>query len=260
MSASAPARPGGRRRVRAPGVPALSAVAVGGVVAGAASLDFAPSGTDPTCGPSAPITVKLKGHGRKAGKCKIVALAKSTTKPRRIDKDTLTLTCSPTGGGQATAEAPAVEQALDIDAEGSRLRLGDHVVEEVADLEVGLIADRHAVREADAARTGPVGDGREEAGEGVPPRAAQVPQGDHRREGEPAQEEAPHPLAPSPIALPPAGRGGNDSPHVLSASGRISGKRITSRIDCRSAISIVKRSMPTPMPAAGGMACSRART
>src|SRR6185312_257099 len=51
-----------------------------------------------------------------------------------------------------------------------------------------------------------------------------------------------------------------DSHHSPVASGRISGKRITSRIDCRSAISIVSRSMPMPIPAAGGMACSRART
>ena len=41
MSASEPARPGGRGHGRAPGGPVLSAVAVGGVVAGAAALDFA---------------------------------------------------------------------------------------------------------------------------------------------------------------------------------------------------------------------------
>src|SRR3954447_9518687 len=44
------------------------------------------------------------------------------------------------------------------------------------------------------------------------------------------------------------------------ASGRIRGNRITSRIDCRSVSSMVRRSIPMPMPAAGGIACSRART
>jgi len=47
---------------------------------------------------------------------------------------------------------------------------------------------------------------------------------------------------------------------VHSASGRSSGNKITSRIDCRSVITIASRSMPIPLPAAGGMACSRART
>jgi len=64
----------------------------------AAALNFTPTGDTPSCGPSAPITVKLKGHGKKTGKCKIVSLGKSATSPKRIDKDTLMLECSPTGG------------------------------------------------------------------------------------------------------------------------------------------------------------------
>ena len=64
----------------------------------AAALKFAPTGDAPSCGASVPITVKTKGHGKRAGKCKIVAMAKSTTSPKRVDKDILTLVCSPGGG------------------------------------------------------------------------------------------------------------------------------------------------------------------
>ena len=43
-------------------------------------------------------------------------------------------------------------------------------------------------------------------------------------------------------------------------SGRSRGNRITSRIDFLSVSSITSRSMPTPRPPAGGIACRRART
>jgi hypothetical protein len=61
----------------------------------AAALKFAPTGDTPQCGPSAALTVKLKGHGHKAGMCKLVAMAKSATSPKRVDKDVLTLVCNP---------------------------------------------------------------------------------------------------------------------------------------------------------------------
>ena len=54
---------------------------------------------------------------------------------------------------------------------------------------------------------------------------------------------------------PPATAGGADSDCVSSRfrSGRRCGNRITSRIDCLFVSSIVKRSMPIPIPAAGGI-------
>jgi hypothetical protein len=60
--------------------------------------------------------------------------------------------------GEAAAEAGAVEQPLDVDAERLGAWIGDHVVEEVADLEVDLVAERHPVAEADAVGGGAVDD------------------------------------------------------------------------------------------------------
>lgn len=42
-------------------------------------------------------------------------------------------------------------------------------------------------------------------------------------------------------------------------SGRMCGKRMTSRMECLLVMSIVRRSTPMPMPAAGGMPYERAR-
>ena len=65
----------------------------------AGALKFAPTGDGLSCGASVPITVKTKRHGKKAGKCTIVATAKSATAPRRADADKLTLICMPGGQG-----------------------------------------------------------------------------------------------------------------------------------------------------------------
>src|SRR5439155_126735 len=62
---------------------------------GTSSLKFLPSGDSAACGPTGAVTVKLKKKGKKAGKCKIVAMAASTDKPKKVDKDILTLVCSP---------------------------------------------------------------------------------------------------------------------------------------------------------------------
>jgi hypothetical protein len=61
----------------------------------AASLSFTPSGDAAACGPTSGLVVKLKKKGRKAGKCKVVAMARSAEKPRRVDKDILDLVCNP---------------------------------------------------------------------------------------------------------------------------------------------------------------------
>ncbi len=73
---------------------ALKPIKVKGRCQGASALGFAPAGDTASCGTPSAVTVKLKRHGNKPGKCKIVALAKSSTKPRRVDKDVLMLTCS----------------------------------------------------------------------------------------------------------------------------------------------------------------------
>jgi hypothetical protein len=69
---------------------------------GTASLKFVPSGTDASCGPRSGVLVKLKKKGTRAGKCKLVLMALSSDKPRRVDKDVLTLICNP-----QAAECPA---------------------------------------------------------------------------------------------------------------------------------------------------------
>src|SRR4029077_6084168 len=61
----------------------------------AATLAFSPSGTAMSCGPEGTLTVKLKKHQKKLGKCKFTAKATSVAKPRRVDKDVLTLVCNP---------------------------------------------------------------------------------------------------------------------------------------------------------------------
>jgi hypothetical protein len=60
---------------------------------------------------------------------------------------------------QAAPEARPVEKALDVHAQRRRPRLLDEVLEEVADVEVDLVAERHAVAEADAVAGGAVDDG-----------------------------------------------------------------------------------------------------
>ncbi len=47
--------------------------------------------------------------------------------------------------------------------------------------------------------------------------------------------------------------------HVDGVSGRRSGKRMTSRIDCAFVSAITSRSIPMPNPAVGGIPCSSAR-
>ena len=73
----------------------LRRVKATGKCRGTSSLKFLPSGDSAACGPTGAVTVKLKKKGKKAGKCKIVAMAASTDKPKKVDKDILTLVCNP---------------------------------------------------------------------------------------------------------------------------------------------------------------------
>lgn len=74
---------------------ALKRVKVKGKCHGA-SLSFTPSGDGFSCSSAtSPLTVKLKKHGKKAGKCIVTATAKSAGTPRRVDRDVLTLICNP---------------------------------------------------------------------------------------------------------------------------------------------------------------------
>ena len=68
---------------------------------GASVLRPVPSGASPTCGTEGSLVVKLKKRGKKPGKCKVMAQALSSGKPRRKDKDVLTLVCNPRPAGQA---------------------------------------------------------------------------------------------------------------------------------------------------------------
>jgi hypothetical protein len=54
-----------------------------------------PSGTSSVCGAFTNLTVKLKKKGQKPGKCKIQVMTSAKSRPKRVDKDTLTLTCNP---------------------------------------------------------------------------------------------------------------------------------------------------------------------
>src|SRR5439155_26763730 len=60
------------------------------------------------------------------------------------------------GGGQRAAEASAIQQAFHVDADRLGLGLVDQVLDEVADLEVDLVAEGHAVAEADGVGSGTV--------------------------------------------------------------------------------------------------------
>jgi hypothetical protein len=73
----------------------LKRVKLAGNCKGRSSLKFSPSGTATTCGPTSGIVVKLKRGGKRAGKCKLVAIVSSSGKPRRVDRDVLTLRCNP---------------------------------------------------------------------------------------------------------------------------------------------------------------------
>jgi len=53
-----------------------------------------PSGSSAVCGTTG-LTLATKKKGKKAGKCVIVVAVRSTDKPARTDKDTLTLVCNP---------------------------------------------------------------------------------------------------------------------------------------------------------------------
>jgi len=66
---------------------------------------IAASGLAATSGPAfgdASIVVKLTKKNRRAGKCKITAKAVSPRKPRRTDKDVVTLICNPPGSSCPT--------------------------------------------------------------------------------------------------------------------------------------------------------------
>ena len=60
--------------------------------------------------------------------------------------------------GERRAEARSVEQPLEVHADRLGARLVDHVLDEVADLEIGLVAERDAVAEAEAVGAGAVED------------------------------------------------------------------------------------------------------
>ena len=54
----------------------------------------------PTCGSDGNLIVRLTKRNKRPGKCKITAKAVSTEKPRRTDRDLLTLVCNPRPAGQ----------------------------------------------------------------------------------------------------------------------------------------------------------------
>ena len=80
---------------------ALKRVKVKGKCQGTSSLGFSPSGEASSCGPMSGVLAKLKKRGTKPGKCKIVVMTRSSAKPRKVDKDTLTLVCNPRPSGEA---------------------------------------------------------------------------------------------------------------------------------------------------------------
>src|SRR5437016_847644 len=80
---------------------ALKRVKVRGKCQGTSSLGFSPSAEASSCGPMSSVLAKLKKRGTKPGKCKIVVMTRSSAKPRKVDKDTLTLLCNPRPSGEA---------------------------------------------------------------------------------------------------------------------------------------------------------------
>lgn len=72
---------------------------------GASALTPVPVGSTLTCGTDGNLPVKLTKRGRKAGKCKVIAKAISSAKPRRVDRDVLTLVCNPLPAGQTCPSA-----------------------------------------------------------------------------------------------------------------------------------------------------------
>jgi hypothetical protein len=77
----------------------LKKVRVKGKCQGTSSLSFAPSADASTCGATSRVVAKLKKKGAKAGKCKVIVMALSSDKPRKVDKDVLTLVCNPAASG-----------------------------------------------------------------------------------------------------------------------------------------------------------------
>jgi hypothetical protein len=63
-------------------------------------VTLTPSGTSSVCG-SFTGTVKLKKPGRRAGKCKVMVMAKVNGRPKRMDADKLTLQCDPLPSGSS---------------------------------------------------------------------------------------------------------------------------------------------------------------
>jgi hypothetical protein len=82
----------------------LKKVRVGGKC-GASALAFTSAGAAPTCGADGNLTVRLKKRGKNPGKCKVRAKTLSASKPRRVDKDLLTLVCNPRTAGEACPTA-----------------------------------------------------------------------------------------------------------------------------------------------------------
>ena len=79
---------------------ALKRVKVAGSCHGGTALGFSPTGATESCGPRSGIVVKLKGKGRKTNRCKIMARTSSAAKPKRTDRDVLTLVCMPRPAGE----------------------------------------------------------------------------------------------------------------------------------------------------------------
>jgi len=80
---------------------------------GPSALTPVSSGAAPVCSEDTNVSVKLSKHGRKRGRCKLVAKAVSSSKPRRIDKDVLMLICNPRPAGEACpASGPTTTTTL----------------------------------------------------------------------------------------------------------------------------------------------------
>jgi hypothetical protein len=81
---------------------ALKRMKVKGKCQGTASLRFSPVGDATACGPSAGVVTRLRKKGRSPGICRVAVMTVSAVKPRRVDKDLLTLVCNPRRGACPT--------------------------------------------------------------------------------------------------------------------------------------------------------------
>ena len=101
-------------------------------------------------------------------------------------------------------------------------------------------------------------DGEFNAGAGLQPDADAEQERADAEQAEAGDEHLRSPVAAQQVA--PADEALVASGQAAQVSGRSSGKKITSRIEGLSVMSMTSRSMPMPWPAAGGMPYSRART